>query len=287
MGDAVGSVTDSLGKAYEMVKKDGMGLFKSMLGVSVFSTLIMVAGFTIAVAIAALLLIPTGALEGTTPNVGMVWVAMTIAAVIMFAAMLLSAAAGAVSYNVVDGFATGKKISIMERFRANIVPISIFEVLWLIVILILALPIALSLLTGMSVGSTSMMALFCGLTVLSVVLIIGFSFSIQFSMLEIVIAGKDAIEAMKSSISFVRANMGGVLLLDFVIFVLALAIGGASTVIRTIIGFIPSITIIGGVWGLIAGYVIYFVLAIVLGIITSAVSQTIVHPVIYMFWKKK
>jgi len=284
MGDAVEVVSDSLGKAYSMIKKDGERLFKAMIGVNALSMAIGIMGMLIGLGLGLGLLIAIGGYT-TAPsaNPALALVVVAIVIIIIIGAALLAEAASAVSYNVVDDMASGRKTSIIESFKANIVPVSILEALRLAIIFILALPLILSLLAG----GTSAMGLLCGLGALSVVLIIAFSIFIQFSTLEVVLAKKGAIDAMKSSVSLVRANLFAVFLLDLVIFLVALCIGGAGELIRLAIGLIPPLFSVGGSVATVVGYAIYIVLFMVVQLITSAIVETIVTPATYMFWKKK
>lgn len=285
MGASVDLALDCAKKGYELIKKSAQPLFIDLLKVNALGTVMSMAGILIA---GLLLFMLAGAwvsaqltqASPTAPD-GTVYFVLAVSLVVLLAGSLLSRAATAVSYNIVENTTKGRRTGIMEQFMKNLVPVSVLSIIVWIVMLVLALPLILSIQMGEAAAGAT-----CVFGLVSTVLLLLFGFFTQFAIFEVVLGGRNAVEAIKRSFSLVKANVWAVLLLDLFMAVVGFAAYAVTQVAQLILQPIPVALSLTGFQGIFIGYAIYMLLLIIFGLFIGAATDLITIPILYNFWQR-
>ncbi len=213
---------------------------------------------------------------------------LIVAAIIFLLALLGTEAINLASYRIVqEQHKTRKEVSILQTASSKIMPLLVMEILGTVLMLIAMVPfVALLFLFSENAAIASMID-FAFAALLFVVLLLVFVF--QFSVFELVLADKGAIDSMVSSFRLVKNNLIETITYD----VIKTAIGGiiefALTIPLYVVAFAYLMAVITS-----AGNLAVLVIASIVGLIGmivwllaySVIHDTAVLPLGYGFWMR-
>ena len=285
MGETIDYVIGSARKGYGLIKKDAVPLYVDLLKIAVLATVVSLVGLAFA-AVVAFIFIGADFTAlfngGATPELGIGMVlALVIATPIFLIFTFLSKAVNSVVYNAVENRTKEKGTGIIAQSKKNLMPVVRYALVFWAVIFVIALPIVLSLF----LGGISAVAGMCFFSTVAVIAYPLFVFFTQFGMYELILGGKGAVDALKTSAHLVRANILTVALLDIIVIIISLVTGAGIMVLRAILQFIPVALAFAGPGAILLGSAIYIVLYMAVSILISTASATIIIPIVYYFWK--
>ena len=292
MAGTVDYVRVTLEKSYALVKARADRIFIDLLKLSAGQTL---AGFTGLILIAGLAVVLLGASltdiarTGTLPQsiLANAAIAALLIGPVFAMAMLIANAIQSVGFNVIHNSSAGKPTDLVGQARKNFWPVVKLNVLTWAAMLLLLVPILVSVPLGGMLNGIAGAAPLCILTVLSAIALVLFVFFTQFSTAEVVLGGKGPIAAMKASASLVKENLLGVIIIDVLLGVLAMAFSVVSGTLQKVLELILQTFSEGGTAGLAVGFAIYICGIVVVSVIIGAITQTVLLPIIYNFWNGK
>jgi len=193
---------------------------------------------------------------------------------------LLSAITASLMYNIVDNRAKGKKTNFTEQFSRNIIPVTIYSVLWWVFMIITLLPML-----GIIGGGMGAMALMCVYPLALLIIYLLLLFFLQFAYLEIIVARKGVIQGLKDSLTIVKKNMFAVFIFDISYIVASIAVSIPFYAFYMLSGWIGQLAsmAIGDV--LIGGLASIVISSIGMAIMKTALMFVLL-PLLYFFWKK-
>jgi hypothetical protein len=292
MAGTVDYVRETLEKSYALIKSSGQGIFIDMLKIGVAEAFVGLAALLLIGGLAFVLLgasltqiITTGTMAPALMQ------NILIGIVIAFPIIIIAALAGAVlksiPYNIIDNASAAKPTDLVGTARKNLLPLVKLSVLMWAVMLAFALPIILSLILGGQGGVAQTLVVLCVVPLICALAFVLFGFFAQFSTLEVVLKGNGPIAAIKASASLVKNNIWGVLLIDIVILIAAMAVSVVSSIAQTLLRLLMQLLAVGGTAGLAAGFAIYLIGMLAVSSVISALVDTVIIPVAYNFWKGK
>jgi len=284
-------VRKTLETSYALIKARGQEIFMATLKISVVQVALGLAALLVIGGLAVLLLgasitetITSGTLAPSLMrNLG---VGIAIALPIIAIAALAGAVLKSVSFNIVDNAAAGRTTDLVACTRKNMLPVVKLYLVLFVITIVLAVPAILSFLIG-ALGGMAGVAAVCILWLVSFVALVLLALCAQFSTAEVVLNGKGPVEAIRSSLALVRGSIGGVILLDVAVVVVAMAVGMVSGIVQRILGLALQVFAVGGGAALVAGFVVYAICMLVIYSIVGAISETLIVPLVYNFWKGK
>lgn len=274
---AIDSVTDSWNRSFALLKKNAQPLFRDFVKIIGLEIATLLVGLILILLIAYLamgmqmfsLLAIMGMLSSTT---GLI--ALVLIAIVMVVFFLLLEAITSVQYNAVDNSANGKQTAIMAMFYKNLIPVALVNlVMWILGAIILAIFVILYLATY-SLGTLAI----CGVWIVGAIVLILFGLCMQYITMEAVLGNKGTISAINSSISIAVKNLGGLILLDIVVGLLAVSVFYSSRVIETALSFLSFI------FGY-PGTILYTICWVIVALFIGIIIRVITIPMIYYFWK--
>lgn len=293
MAGTVDYVRKTLETAYALIKARAQGIFIDMLKISLAEALTGLVALLLIGGLAVLLLgasitetITTGTLAPSLMrNLG---IGLAIALPIILIAALAGAVLKSVAYNIISNASAGKPTDLVRCIRKNLLPVVKLSVVMWVVMLVFAAPVLLSLaLVGDQGGAIPTMLALCIVPLICAIAFILFVFFAQFSTIEVVLNGKGPIGAIKASASLAKDNFFGVILIDFAIFVAAMAVSVVSEIAQTILKLVMQILAVGGTAGQAVGFAIYLIGMLAVSSVIGSLINTVIIPIVYNFWKGK
>jgi hypothetical protein len=284
-------IKESLSKGYALTKSKAERIFKSLLtiyamvyGISILEMAIIgtMAYLIVGIPLADSLSLASG--KGIASYADLIGKLIILAAVslpIILIELVLGAAIGSVSLNVIEDASLGKDTDLKAQFMKNLMPIlKITLVRWAIYILF-ALPLAALYLVG---GYNAIIAI-CIFAIILALAFFALMFAIQFSLYELILGGRGVIDSMKASASLVKRNIFSVLLLNVIFLFLGFAVGAVLGIFRMVLNPMLSMASAGGMAMMVAGYLVYFTLIMAANALVMSAMGTITMPIAYNFWK--
>ncbi|MEK6981856.1 MAG: hypothetical protein AABX38_02895 [Candidatus Micrarchaeota archaeon] len=278
-------ISETLKETFSFVKSNWKTLFVNSFKISVVSIIALIAGF----------LIYFGAIFlAASISTWIIWLALPF----LILGYLISGVSFSAFFNSIDATYNCKKLELIKTIKANFVPYTKFIVVLSAAMFVMFLPLIawfmysasnqLSSSAAYGYGSSNPAALtnafsnifiFLGLYIIELILIFIFSFFTQFAVWDVVLNKKGPVESIKSSIAMVKSNFWAVLGLDFLVYILLMAV---VTILYFL--FIPAF-LVGAVSGgilsipiILVFYLVYFMVLLLFYIF--------LFSALYILWKK-
>ncbi len=289
MGDTIDTVKGAFSDALKIWEKRGKGLFVDLAKLSVLEWAVFIVPVVILGSLALIMLGSTTLLESDAAVSALLGnlAFMVIAVILILITYFVSIAFSSVRFNIVDNRTKGKDTAIIDQFRANFVPYSLYTILVGLIGIAILLPVLAGfLLSGPADDSGYALRILgniCLFGFISVVLYMFFAFFIQFAKFELIVGREGIVDSLKISYRLVRKNIVTVFIFDIVYVIVALVVGSIASVVQRV--FITAAQILM-IFGSIAGAALSILLYIVIAFIIGIISNFILIPILYSFWKR-
>jgi hypothetical protein len=289
MAKTIDTVKGAFSDALKMWERRGKEFFVDLAKVSILEWAVFIVPMVILVSLALIMLGSTSLLDedvAVTTLLGNI-AFMVIAVILILIAYFVSIVFASVRFNIVDNRMKGKDTGIINQFKANFVPYSLYTILVGLIGIVLLLPVLLGfLLSGPSDDSGYIFRILgnmCLFGFISVILYMFFAFFIQFSKFELIIERAGIVESLKRSYRLVRKNLVTVFIFDIVYIIIALVVGSVSSVIQRI--FLTGAQFLM-MFGSVVGAALAALLYILVAFLISIISTFILLPIFYSFWRR-
>jgi|GEM_PF-3729537 len=205
-------------------------------------------------------------------------IAIVLMVLVMFIVVVLGTALSGVFYSIVHEKLAGKRISIIGKTKELAAPMARYVVVMALLygVPLLAL-LGLVLLAGGSMAGGILMLI--GIVAILPLMLL-FSFIFQFSILEITLNRKGAVESLKRSLALVKKNLLVTFGFDVAVIMVVFGISAAFSVVTNIVSFFA----VGAVFFL-PLMILLIIAAVLLIFAQSVVTMMVMAPAQYYFWK--
>ncbi|MBN2478488.1 DUF4013 domain-containing protein, partial [Candidatus Micrarchaeota archaeon] len=275
-------VLDSLRESYHFIRKQFKPLFVSLLKVQIWVLLLVLVGLALSFG--------TGFLFW-----GMsVPLALFAGGLLFLITLLVSSAGNSVMYNVIQNIHTGKETPIVENTKKNFIPVTKYSLLIFFAYVLVLLPLVLMIVypiisSNPESGAASFAPIMGGILFailwifLVMLFLIAAAFLIQFAMWELILNRRGVIESIKESFRKVKGNFWKVVIFNIAIIAVSMIIQVFVQILTTFLQiFITVLAVSGNIVVILLAVIVFIALMFVLEVLTQAV----IMPAVYKFWKK-
>ncbi len=285
--ETIDIIKGAFSDAFALWERNGKGFFVDLVKITFLQWFVIILFAAIVISLAFFTM---GDLSASLETVAALllnlpFLLMTV--LLLLIAYFASAAFGSVAFNAVGNRAIGEDTAVINQFKANFVPYSLYIVLILVLKLILFTPLIGGYLISSQDGEAGsffrVMGSVCMFGFISAVLYLLLFFFIQFATFELIIGMAGVFDSLRRSYRLFKMNIVVVFLFDVLYAIIVLAINSIIWGVQWIFERGMRFMLLGGnVAGAILGGLLYAIVTFVLIVLMEFVAL----PIRYSFWRK-